>query len=100
MNPLSKIIPKVFPNLTYRFGEEEIIYEINYVNMMSVVSHDKDSISAEVTFNRKTPKNKVSVANRVLIENLRREVNQKVHYMGLHQIFFSLSKEVDHTECL
>ena len=100
MNPINKIIPEVFSTLTYEFGEEKIIYDIDYESVMAWDFEGSPRLSTVVKFKRQTPKTKVSVANRVLNEHLWKEMNDKCHYLGVNHIHVSLSKDISKTECI
>lgn len=100
MNPINKIIPEVFSTLTYHFGEKEIVYDIIYDSVLSWDFEKSARINTVVKFNRRTPPNKVTVANRVLAEHLWKEMNDHCHYLGVNHIHVDLSKDCVRTECI
>jgi len=85
MTDYLKILNLVIPTIKYSYPREEgTIYKVDYESVVHYTDDSgKDVIKGIVKFERISGYNKITIANKVLLECLYSEIWDKAKYIGL-----------------
>ena len=94
------MINKVFPTMTYNVMNEEMVYKVYYENVMGRYQNGEKGVSLYVKFERVSPPNKITIAQKVLLSHFWNEITKKQKYLGISSTTVMLGEGVDADQCI
>jgi hypothetical protein len=86
--------------MTYNIMGDDMVYKVNYENVMGIYQNGEKGISLYVKFERVSPPNKITIAQKVLLSHLWNEITKKQKYLGISSVIVMLDKSENSDQCI